>query len=81
MDEIKEFFIVLLVLAVLIFSIVTGTKNYNSKLHSDDIQLAEWVSPDGVHYWFYRAGYQAMMAPRYDSDGNLVIDKVVINEK
>lgn len=31
----------------------------------------EWISPDGVHYWIS----DCKMAPRYDSDGNLVIDK------
>lgn len=30
----------------------------------------EWVSPDGVHYW--RTPYN--MAPRYDNNGELVID-------
>ena len=81
MNEIKIFFMVLLILAVLTFSIVAATKNYNFEIHSDDIHPTEWVSPDGVHYWFYFTGYQAMMAPRYNSDGNLIIDKVVINEK
>lgn len=35
----------------------------------------EWVSPDGVHYWTNNAGYHAAMAPRYDSNGELVIDR------
>ena len=81
MDTIKEFFIVLVILAGIIFVTITATNDYNSKTHSSDIQLAEWISPDGVHYWFYRAGYQAMMAPGYDADGNLVIDKVIFDEK
>ena len=33
--------------------------------------MDEWISPDGVHYWRDNAGY---MAPRYDHEGNLVIE-------
>lgn len=31
----------------------------------------EWISPEGVHYWQFGSA----MAPRYDHDGNLVIDR------
>lgn len=35
----------------------------------------EWVSPDGVHYWVVVDNSRYGIAPRYDSDGNLIIDK------
>ena len=60
----------ILVIAVIIFSQI----KYNSTTHSDDITMAEWVSPDGVHYWYQQSGYHAMLAPRYDVSGNLVIE-------
>lgn len=31
----------------------------------------EWISPDGVHYWSFGNGG---VSPRYDHNGNLVID-------
>lgn len=36
----------------------------------ESVPKNEWISPDGVHYWIY--GHQ--MSPRYDHNGNLVID-------
>lgn len=36
--------------------------------------ISEWISPDGVHYWQYEAYSQFALAPRYDKDGNLVIE-------
>ena len=47
----------------------------NTEVHSDDIIVTEWVSPDGVHYWYHDSGYGRMLAPRYDVSGNLVIEK------
>lgn len=43
-------------------------------IDSDDMAVGEWISPDGVHYWYREHGYGIMFAPRYDADGNLVID-------
>lgn len=40
----------------------------------DDCYFNEWVSPDGVHYWFRQEG-NSFLAPRYDHDGNLVIEE------
>ena len=37
--------------------------------------LKEWVSPDGVHYWMYCDNYCRGLTPRYDNEGNLVIEK------
>lgn len=39
-----------------------------------EYKVNEWISPDGVHYWMY-LGNGIGIAPRYDSEGNLVIDK------
>lgn len=63
--------IAVILCCVLLFSC---SANYNSKEHSDDVMVTEWISPDGVHYWYQQQGYHAMLAPRYDSNGNLVID-------
>lgn len=41
----------------------------------NDYGTYEWVSPDGVHYWVYCGYYRYGIAPRYDSNGELVIDK------
>lgn len=35
--------------------------------------IGEWVSPDGVHYWIYDG---KGIAPRYDSNGNLILDNL-----
>lgn len=37
--------------------------------------IYEWISPDGVHYWIMSATYQYGIAPRYDSNGELIIDQ------
>lgn len=42
----------------------------NSELRDTSISMDEWVSPDGVHYWYNSRA----MAPRYDANGVLVID-------
>lgn len=65
-------FFLMIVLAIALLAI--GEKN-NQKVHSDDVSVTEWISPDGVHYWYQREGYHAMLAPRYDKNGNLVIDE------
>lgn len=36
--------------------------------------ITDWVSPDGVHYWI-SVDQRGAMAPRYDENGQLVIDK------
>ena len=42
-----------------------------------DEKVVEWISPDGVHYWFYKSHYKMALAPRYDRNGELVIDEPV----
>lgn len=39
--------------------------------HTQTDGCMEWISPDGVHYW---ERYN-QLAPRYDHDGNLVIEE------
>lgn len=55
----------------------------NTQKHYDNM-MNEWVSPDGVHYWAYKGeGNHDFLAPRYDNDGKLVIDraaKVIVDE-
>lgn len=63
-------FFLMIVLAI---ALVIAGEN-KTKVHSDDVSVTEWISPDGVHYWYQREGYHAMLAPRYDKNGNLVID-------
>lgn len=50
-----------------------------------DNVMGEWISPDGVHYWAFKSdgGNVEFLAPRYDNNGNLVIDraaKVIVDE-
>lgn len=66
----------------IIFIVVIATlscaviDSMNHKTEEERCIFTEWISPDGTHYWYksgaYGAGY---LAPRYDNDGNLVIDK------
>lgn len=73
------FVFLLILIAVIILLVTSGIKyikSENATVHSDDVEVTEWISPDGVHYWYKSAGYGSMMlAPRYDNDGELVIDK------
>lgn len=62
------------VILVVLFELYKTDKEYNSTPHNQDVNVTEWVSPDGVHYWYQQSGYHAMLAPRYDSNGNLVIE-------
>lgn len=36
--------------------------------------VEEWISPDGVHYWMRNGTHSLTLTPRYDNDGNLVIE-------
>lgn len=75
-DELK-IAIIWIIIAAIVFGLIVGlTKTHNSETHSDDIKITEWISPDGVHYWYRQDGYRAMLAPRYTASGNLVVDEV-----
>lgn len=37
--------------------------------------MNEWTSPDGVHYWIWHDDDEFGLAPRYNKNGELVIDK------
>jgi len=71
MSEVKENLIMLII--VIIFGTIALflLANYQEKSHGQK----EWISPDGVHYWVYGSGYGCSIAPRFDNNGNLVIDK------
>ena len=69
--------IIILVAAVLL--LLTGCNDNNQEYRDMPNSLIipmvkEWVSPDGVHYWMYRDDYCSGLTPRYDSNGNLVIE-------
>lgn len=70
----KIVFFVVLIIGIL-FLIFRAEASYNNVSHDDDVIMTEWISPDGVHYWYQQAGYHAMLAPRYDAEGNLVIEE------
>lgn len=62
-------------IAMLVASmIVLSGCSSDTYVQHDDTELEEWISPDGVHYWIYSFANKGMLAPRYDSSGNLVID-------
>lgn len=66
--------IVLIAVAVILISIF-ATGCGKSVYTSDERDFAEWVSPDGVHYWYRTGGYgMSFLAPRYNHDGELVIE-------
>lgn len=79
MKDTDEFFSVIIGIIIIVgVLIIVAIANaaYNAKEHSDDVAVTEWISPDGVHYWYQQSGYHAMLAPRYDAEGKLVIDEV-----
>lgn len=77
----KKKVFILLSIMILLLSGCTDTSNYTAFENEDfDITKApqgvsEWISPDGVHYWIHKGRYNYGMAPRYDSNGNLVVNK------
>ena len=63
----KKVLVILMVITLLlVLSSCDGTKV--------SLDVSEWTSPDGVHYWVYNGYYRLGLAPRYDSDGQLVIE-------
>lgn len=57
---------ILITLLAMLLTLVGCRENYT---RTDG--YSEWISPDGVHYW----DLYNQMAPRYDHDGNLVIEE------
>lgn len=64
--------IVFVIVAIVFISGLQKINHQNIENGKNDV--VEWVSPDGVHYWVYSGGYQYGIAPRFDNNGNLVID-------
>lgn len=62
--------IILIMVAYVVCSIIA--ENRREVKTCSDIVMDEWISYDGVHYWYGTNGY---LAPRYDANGELVIDK------
>lgn len=68
------FIFVLLVVGLITWVIIHGTES-GKTYEKTDIPMNEWVSPDGVHYWYHDGAYgESFLAPRYDKMGKLVID-------
>lgn len=65
----------ILILLVTICICLTFSGCIKREKYVEDEYFNEWISPDGVHYWFREGlnGY-SYLAPRYDHDGNLIID-------
>lgn len=61
---------------ILLFGL-NGCSDGGEYVHNSDY-MDEWISPDGVHYWIKQTSgtttARGFMAPRYDHDGNLVIE-------
>lgn len=76
-DKIEKMIMTIGILVCIIGTIFIVYSNLkeNTEIHSDDIKVTEWVSPDGVHYWYHDFGYGIVLTPRYDANGNLIIDK------
>lgn len=68
--------VLLLIITFIMACTFCGCKSINEIGESSNASLYEWVSPDGVHYWIYHAGYAGGMSPRYNSDGCIMIDEV-----
>lgn len=75
-DEIKIGITWILITILIVVLVIVGQNKANSTIYTEEEkQFAEWISPDGVHYWIRQDGYEGYMAPRFDNNGNLVIDK------
>lgn len=62
--------IVLIAIAAILISIFTTGCSFKHESSFD-----EWISPDGVHYWYEtNVGGYSFLAPKYNHDGELVID-------
>lgn len=67
--------IVVIILACIMCIYLTGCDGYGGERVEHNEYMNEWISPDGVHYWMHEgANGLSYMAPRYNHDGNLVID-------
>ena len=70
---------IIILAVVVVLSLLTGCKDNNQGYRDMPNSLItpmvkEWVSPDGVHYWMYSDDYCRGLTPRYDNEGNLVIE-------
>lgn len=68
--------VLLLIITLMIACGFYGCTSVNKIGETSNAPMYEWVSPDGVHYWIYHAGYSGGMSPRYGSDGCIMIDEV-----
>lgn len=66
--------IICLICAMIMAFGLSACQGQRDVISNDYQRFDEWVSPDGVHYWYKTSGYMGYLAPRYDHDGNLVID-------
>lgn len=71
-----------LMIIVLLVVLCCGCEDRNNNIKKtecnamvDNFGTFEWISPDGVHYWVVYGHYRYGIAPRYDNNGELVIDK------
>lgn len=63
-------------IAIVVWVVVAIDNRNNSESVVQEQTFSEWVSPDGVHYWYKTGSYgESWLAPRIDNDGNFVIDK------
>ena len=70
-------FVLVAVTAVLMAFLLTGCGAKTPAGSSINNETKEWISPDGVHYWYWSVynndgGWSYVLAPRYDYEGNLV---------
>ena len=63
---------VLIIAGCVFLTIKNSTTSGKFSYNNDNV---EWISPDGVHYWKFTTLYGISFTPRYDNNGQLVIDK------
>lgn len=74
----KKRLTIILAIALVTLSGCKHTSDYKQSemqtiTNSGIYYIGEWTSPDGVHYWILDGGSHLGLAPRYDSNGDLVI--------
>lgn len=66
--------IIIIICVCLLLFVLNSSQNPDNAVVHNKVLINEWISPDGVHYWYRNTAYGGVMAPRYDNNGELVID-------
>lgn len=67
--------LLVVMLIIMLLTMCSCSEDPNGiNVYSTNGKMSEWISPDGVHYWFYKSNKAIGIAPRFDRDGHIIID-------